>query len=114
MSEKKYTYEELGQISFMIITFAGTAKSDAMLAIYSAKKYDFGDAKKKLESAEKNMIEAEKQHADLVQKEAAGVEIKIPLLLMHAEDQLLSTQTLMLMAEEFVNLYEKLFEMEKK
>ncbi|MGL5204815.1 MAG: PTS lactose/cellobiose transporter subunit IIA [Metamycoplasmataceae bacterium] len=98
----------------MIITFAGTAKSDAMLAIYSAKKYDFKDAKIKLESAEKNMIEAEKQHADLVQQEAAGVEIKIPLLLMHAEDQLLSTQTLMLMAEEFVSLYEKLWKMEQE
>ncbi|MGL6125168.1 MAG: PTS lactose/cellobiose transporter subunit IIA [Metamycoplasmataceae bacterium] len=111
MSNKKYTYEELGQISFMIITFAGTAKSDAMLAIYSAKKNDFDDAKLKLESAEKNIIEAEKQHADLVQREAAGTEIKIPLLLMHAEDQLLSTQTLLLMAEEFVSLYKKLSEM---
>ncbi len=111
MSEKKYSYEELGQISFMIITFAGTAKSDAMLAIYSAKAGDFKDAKLKLESAEKNIIEAEKQHADLVQTEAAGTEIKIPLLLMHAEDQLLSTQTLLLMAEEFVSLYKKLEEM---
>lgn len=111
MLDKKYTYEELGQISFMIITFAGTAKSDAMLAIYSAKKNDFEDAKLKLESAEKNIIEAEKQHADLVQREAAGTEIKIPLLLMHAEDQLLSTQTLLLMAEEFVSLYKKLSEM---
>ncbi len=111
MSEKKYSYEELGQISFMIITFAGTAKSDAMLAIYSAKAGDFEDAKLKLESAEKNIIEAEKQHADLVQTEAAGTEIKIPLLLMHAEDQLLSTQTLLLMAEEFVSLYKKLEEM---
>lgn len=110
MSEKKYTYEELGQISFMIITFAGTAKSDAMLAIYDAKAGKFDDAKLKLKSAEKNIIEAEKQHADLVQKEAAGAEIKIPLLLMHAEDQLLSTQTLLLMAEEFVDLYKKIIE----
>ena len=110
MEEKKYTYEELGQISFMIITFAGTAKSEAMLAIYSAKKGDFEDAKLKLEEAERSMIEAEKQHADLVQQEAAGIEIKIPLLLMHAEDQLLSTQTLLLMAEEFVSLYKTIAE----
>jgi PTS system cellobiose-specific IIA component len=110
MEEKKYTYEELGQISFMIITFAGTAKSDAMLAIYAAKDGKFDEAKLKLEEAEKNIIEAEKQHADLVQQEAAGTEIKIPLLLMHAEDQLLSTQTIILMAEEFVSLYKRITE----
>lgn len=104
----KYNYEKLAGISFQIITFAGCAKSDAMMAIYAAKEGKFEEAEEKIKEAEKNLIEAEKQHADLVQDEAAGEKIDIPLLLMHAEDQMLTTQTLILMAKEFIDLYKKI------
>ncbi|MGL4184100.1 MAG: PTS lactose/cellobiose transporter subunit IIA [Metamycoplasmataceae bacterium] len=103
-----YTYEQLGEISFRIITFAGEAKSEAMLAIFEAKKGNFEEANNKIEKAHKELLEAERQHAELVQQEAAGMEIKIPLLLMHAEDQLLSTQTLILMATEIIDLHKKI------
>ncbi|MGL4647504.1 MAG: PTS lactose/cellobiose transporter subunit IIA [Mycoplasmoidaceae bacterium] len=107
--EKKFTFNELAERSFQIITYAGMAKSDAMEAIYAAKKDDFETAKTKLESSHKNMIEAEKFHADLVQHEARVEEaINAPLLLIHAEDQLLSTQTLILMAEEIIDLHKKI------
>lgn len=104
----KYDYEKLATISFQIITFAGTAKSEAMMAIYDAKEGKFEEAESKIKEAEKNMIEAEKQHTDLIQSEAAGEKIHIPLLLMHAEDQMLTTQTLILMAKEFIDLYKKI------
>lgn len=104
----EYTYEKLTEISFKIITFAGEAKSEAMLGLYAAKKQDFITAEKKLKIAHENLILAEKQHAELIQKEAQGVEIKIPLILMHSEDQLLSTETLILMVEEIIELYKKI------
>lgn len=105
-----YTYEQLAEISFKIITFAGSAKSDAMEAIFAAKAGDFASAKTKMKEAEKNLTEAEKQHAELIQKEAAGEKINIPLLFMHAEDQMLCTQTLMLLAQEIIELHELLKE----
>ena len=104
----KYNYEQLAGISFQIITYAGSAKSDAMMAIYAAKEGKFDEAEKNIKEAEKNLIEAEKQHASLVQDEATGESINIPLLLMHAEDQMLTTQTLILMAKEFIDLYKKI------
>lgn len=103
----KYNYESLAQVSFQIITYAGVAKSDAMLAIQDAKEGKFDEAKSKIDSAHKNLIEAEKQHANLIQDEAAGEKIEIPLLLLHAEDQLLCTQTLILLAEEIIELHKK-------
>lgn len=103
-----YTYEQLAEISFKIITFAGMAKSDAMEAIYAAKAKRFEEAKEKMDAAHKNLIEAEKQHTELIQKEAAGVSINIPLLFMHAEDQMLCTQTLMLLADEIIDLHKEL------
>lgn len=100
-----YTYEKLAEISFHIITYSGMAKSNAMLALYDAKAGNYDAAALKMEESHKNMIEAEKQHADLVQKEAAGEVIHSPVLLIHAEDQLLTTQTLMLMVEEMIEMY---------
>ncbi|WP_289221401.1 PTS lactose/cellobiose transporter subunit IIA, partial [Faecalibaculum rodentium] len=41
-------------------------------------------------------------HAGLIQKEAAGEKTDLTLLLMHAEDQLLSCETLEIMAERFL------------
>ncbi|MGL4343492.1 MAG: PTS lactose/cellobiose transporter subunit IIA [Metamycoplasmataceae bacterium] len=108
-----FTLEKLTEISFQIITFVGMAKSDAMEGIYAAKAGNFELAKQKIDSAHQNMVTAEKQHFDLIQKEAAGQEIKVPLILMHAEDQLLSTQTLILLAEEMIDIHKKMQEGKK-
>lgn len=101
----KYTLEDLTKISFQIIANAGAAKSDAMEGIFAAKEKNFTLAETKINSAHSNMIEAEKSHFELIQKEAQGVKVDVPLILMHAEDQLLSTQTLILIAEEIIDLY---------
>ncbi|PPJ44584.1 PTS lactose/cellobiose transporter subunit IIA, partial [Rhizobium sp. KAs_5_22] len=63
------------------------------------------EAEKCLEKSEESMILAERAHMDVVSAEANGKEFRIPVLFMHAEDQLLSTQTIMLMAKEFIDLY---------
>ncbi len=105
---KKFTLEELSQVAFQIITNAGEAKSEAMLAIYDAKENKINEAKEKLSKANKSINIASEAHFELIQAEAQGIQINIPLILMHAEDQLLSTQTLILLAEEFVALYEKI------
>ena len=44
-------------------------------------------------------------HAELVQKEAAGEKSEYSLLLMHAEDQLMSAEAFGILAEEFVDVY---------
>lgn len=106
--EKIITIEKISEIAFNIITHSGEAKSEAMLAIYASKKGDFIKAKEKLNLANKEINIASEQHFELIQKEAQGEKINIPLLLMHAEDQLLSTQTMILLAEEIVELHKKI------
>lgn len=108
MSQKEFSLEELSQVAFQIITHAGEAKSEAMMAIYDAKENKINEAREKIDKANKAMIIASEQHFELIQSEAQGNRIQIPLILMHAEDQLLSTQTLILLAEEIVNLHEKI------
>lgn len=100
-----YSLEDLTKISFKIIASAGAAKSDAMEAIFAAKNKNFDLAKTKIDSANQNIIEAEKAHFELIQKEAQGIKISVPLILMHAEDQLLCSQNLILIAQEIIELH---------
>lgn len=107
MSAKKFTLEELSQVAFNIITSAGEAKSEAMMAIFDAKSGNFDEASSKMKEANKHINVASEAHFELIQAEAQGNEINVPLILMHAEDQLLSTQTLILLAEEIIELHKK-------
>ena len=49
-------------------------------------------------------VDGHHAHASLIQKEAAGEKSEFSLLLMHAEDQLMTTETLKIVAEEFIEL----------
>lgn len=96
------------QISFQIIAYAGEAKGHAINAIQKAKNQEFTAAFALLEDAEISMTQAEKTHMDVISAEANGEKFQIPVLFMHAEDQLLTTQTIMLLAKEFIDLHQKL------
>ncbi|WP_338970162.1 PTS lactose/cellobiose transporter subunit IIA [Spiroplasma endosymbiont of Labia minor] len=98
----KFNFEE---ISFQIIAYAGEAKGLAISAIGEAKKNNFEEAQNLLKKADESMIIAEKTHMDIISAEAAGETIDFKVLFMHAEDQLLTTQSIMLLAKEFIDLY---------
>lgn len=102
---KEINWEE---VSMSIITYAGTAKTKAMLAITEAKKNDFASAQKLLTEANKNIDIASHQHMDVITQEARGTQHLFKVLFIHAEDQLLTTQTLILMAKELIELYRRI------
>ncbi|WP_368486326.1 PTS lactose/cellobiose transporter subunit IIA [Spiroplasma sp. DGKH1] len=102
---KQINFEE---ISFGIITFAGMAKSNGIMAIKSAKEAKISEARGLITEAEQNLVEAEKTHMDVIQQEAQGVKHQIPVLFMHAEDQMMTSQMVVELAKEFIDLYEKL------
>ncbi|WP_342269245.1 PTS lactose/cellobiose transporter subunit IIA [Spiroplasma endosymbiont of Aspidapion aeneum] len=98
------------EISFFIISYCGEAKSIAMDAISIMKKTkNVKEALDKINEAEKLMIEAEKKHMDVITDEANGIMHTPTVLFLHAEDQMLSTQTLMLMAREIIQLYDIIY-----
>ncbi|MCI5774827.1 MAG: PTS lactose/cellobiose transporter subunit IIA, partial [Erysipelotrichaceae bacterium] len=57
---------------------------------------------------EKVFVEGHHAHAQLIQQEAAGDHVNFHLLLMHAEDQLMSAEGFKTVAVEFIDLYEKI------
>lgn len=96
------------KISMGIITEAGVAKSLAMEAIFHAKKGQMKEADAKLDEANKTIGKASHLHFEVIQEEAKGNQLEFKVLFLHAEDQLLTTQTLILLAKEFVDVYKKM------
>ncbi|PKR83798.1 PTS lactose/cellobiose transporter subunit IIA [Heyndrickxia camelliae] len=100
--------ENLDMISFQMISNVGTARSLAMEALFAAKGGDYALAEEKLEESNKYFVEGHRVHAGLIQKEASGDKVEFSLLFMHAEDQLMSTETIVLLVKEMVEMYKRL------
>ena len=98
---------EMEQICFQIISCSGTAKSMYVEAIQKAKANDYVGAKQLMEEAENIFVDAHHVHATLIQKEASGEKTEFSLLLMHAEDQMASCETVKLLAQELIEFYQK-------
>ncbi|WP_067840511.1 PTS lactose/cellobiose transporter subunit IIA [Amphibacillus sediminis] len=88
-----------------LIVNAGNAKSKAMEAIKHAKVNDFAAANACLEEASEQMSEAHKVQTSLIQSEARGESYPISLLMIHAQDHLMTSITVQDLAREFVDLY---------
>lgn len=100
--------EEMQMAAFQMIATIGGAKSAYMEAIEIAKEGKTEEALNQIEEGRKMMAEAHHHHFQFVTKEANGEDLPFSLMLMHAEDQLLTTEVIELMATEFVKLYAKL------
>ncbi|MDD3402340.1 MAG: PTS lactose/cellobiose transporter subunit IIA [Hespellia sp.] len=99
--------EELELICFQLITAAGAAKSNYIEAIQCAKEGKYEEAETLIAEGDKLLTEGHGPHTDLVQKEAAGEDVHVSLILAHAEDQMMSTEVFKVLAEELIALYKK-------
>ena len=109
-------------IAFQIISAVGTARSCYIEAIQAAKQGDYAGAAQLIAEGEKDFVEGhdahakgEKDfveghdaHAKLLEQEANGTGEPIGLLILHAEDQLMSAEAFKTIAQEFIELYQRL------
>lgn len=100
--------EELELICFEIITNVGSARSYYMEAIAFAKKGQFEEADNAIKEGETAFREGHHAHTNLIQKEASGEPVSVSLVLLHAEDQLMSAESFKFVAVEFIDLYKRL------
>lgn len=100
--------EEMALVAFQIISNVGAARSSYIEAIHEAKKGDFEAAEKLIAEGKEMFVLGHHAHADLISKEAGGESVEISLLLLHAEDQLMSAESFGILAEEFIEVYKKI------
>lgn len=96
---------DMEQINFSIISFAGEAKSSAMEAINLAKNKNYDGATLKIKEAKENVLKAQEFHFKLVGRETREEAVPLSLLLIHAEDIMINAQTTIELAEQFYDLY---------
>lgn len=77
-------------------------------AIQAAKQAEFNRAEQKITSAGKALTKARQAQTALLTKEAQGHPVHLSLLLIHAQDHLMSTLAYCETTKEIVALYQKL------
>ncbi len=105
---------EMETSCFGIITYVGTARSCFINAIQCAKKGDFQEADALISQGDEAYTQGHHIHADLLTLDANGKLEHGGLILMHAEDQLMSAEGFKIIAEELIASYEQIDALEKR
>lgn len=89
-----------------IILHAGDARSKSLLALKSVKQGNFKEARKLLDEARQSSVAAHKVQTELIQKEISGETQIMTLLLVHAQDHLMTALAVRDVVLELINCFE--------
>lgn len=78
-------------VSFALIAKAGEARSKAFAALEAARKGDFDAADALMKESSASALEAHHAQTDLLVKEANGDHTPVDVLLVHAQDHLMTS-----------------------
>lgn len=105
--------EGLELTAFQIISSVGTARSSYIEAIQQAKEGNFAEAESLIKEGDEVFVEGHNAHAGLLQQEAeGGPGSTLSLLILHAEDQLMSAEAFKTIAQEFIEVHKKIAKLE--
>ena len=100
--------EELQVVAFEIILHSGSARTSVHEAFADMREGHYNEAAEKLEVANADLLEAHHAQTNLLQEYASRTDIKIEIIMVHAQDHLMTTMTLREVALEMLNLYRKI------
>lgn len=106
--------EKMLEIAFQIISYAGNAKGIAHEAISEAKSGNIEKAKEMVLEAKTEMNGAHKYQTQLIQQEAGGEKVDLSILLIHSQDHLMNAINYQNLAEEIIDLHERIAKLEAK
>lgn len=104
--------EGLELTAFQIISAVGSARSSYIEAIQLAKQEKFAEAQAAIKEGDEMFVDGHNAHAALLQKEADGKLGSLGLLMLHAEDQLMSAEAFKTIAIEFIDSYQRVAQLE--
>ena len=100
--------DRMVEIAFGIIAHAGDGKGLAFEAIREAKTGNIDKARELIKQSQEEMHKAHGFQTELIQQEASGEKVEMGVLLVHAQDHLMTAMSFQQLAEEFIDLYERL------
>jgi len=96
------------EIIMKLIIHSGEVRSYSMEAISCAKNGNIAEAKELINKATEELSKAHSVQTALIQKEANGEKTEISLLMVHAQDHLMTSMTLKTLAVEIIDIHEEL------
>lgn len=99
---------------FKLISAAGSARSCNIEAIQEAKKGNFEKAEDLMKEGKNHYLAAHNAHSELLQQDLKEENTGGSILIMHAEDQLMSAEMFQILAKEFIDTYRNLLDLRKK
>ncbi|MBU5483257.1 PTS lactose/cellobiose transporter subunit IIA [Clostridium sp. MSJ-11] len=105
------TIEEL---IFEIILHGGNARGEAYDALKAAQNGDFEKSKEHLGAAEEEIKIAHKTQTAMIQSEINGEKVEMSLLMVHAQDHLMTALAEKSLIENMIGLYKRINELENK
>ncbi|MGL5055438.1 MAG: PTS lactose/cellobiose transporter subunit IIA [Fusobacteriaceae bacterium] len=87
---------------------AGESRSLAFEALNAAKKGDYEEAEKKLQESKEKMLRAHHIQTELICKEADGEKVELGLIMVHAQDHLMTAILARDLITEMIEVYKKI------
>lgn len=103
MDESTYASSEM--IAFGLVAQAGDARSNAHEALNAAKHNDYERARTLMSQADESILNAHKIQTELLTREANGDHQTVDVLLVHAQDHLMTAMLAKELISELIELH---------
>ncbi|ADL07121.1 PTS lactose/cellobiose transporter subunit IIA [Thermosediminibacter oceani] len=97
---------------FEMIAYGGNARAKAYEAAARARKGDFELAEKLLKEADEEMLKAHHVQTRLIHEEVQGKKHEVSVLLVHAQDHLMTAMAERSLIENMIDLFRRVRELE--
>lgn len=102
---ESYSSEDVQVVAFDIILHSGEARTSVHNAFAEMRQGRFGEAERLLDEAQEKLVEAHRAQTRLLHDYANEKAIPMEIILVHAQDHLMTCETLREMALEMLELY---------
>jgi cellobiose-specific phosphotransferase system component IIA len=97
--------EEVQTIAMTLISYAGDACSCFIKAVEEARKRNFEESDKLMAEGAKQLIKAHNSQTELLTQEASGEDMAYSIVMVHAQDHLMTTMMYERFAKEIIFLH---------
>lgn len=101
------TREEVTMLGFEIVAYSGDARSKLLIAVEKAKAGEFDACDQLISEAQDCLNDAHKTQTELLQQEARGEGSEIGIIMVHAQDHLMTTMLLKDIINTLIDVYRK-------
>lgn len=108
------TKDDLQIVAFEIILHSGEARTMIHEGLDLMREGKLREAEKKIEDSNKELLEAHKSQTSLLNNYANGDEIVMEIIMVHAQDHLMTTMTLRETSLELLNMYKQFNELKQE